>query len=79
MKNTSKQLQNNNIKNIITEYNDKYEIVLKGWKQILSSKEFTIMPPFFNFCLNLCGGTLGTEATTGLLYQPRMIGDGDCG
>jgi hypothetical protein len=26
----------------------------------------------------LCGGTLGTAATTGLLYQPRMIGDGDC-
>jgi hypothetical protein len=22
---------------------------------------------------------LGTAATTGLLYQPRMIGDGDCG
>jgi hypothetical protein len=30
------------------------------------------------FC-NLCGGTLGTAATTGLLWQPRMIGDGDCG
>jgi hypothetical protein len=28
---------------------------------------------------NLCGGTLGTAATTGLLYQPRVIGDGDCG
>jgi hypothetical protein len=26
-----------------------------------------------------CGGTLGTAATTGLLYQPRMIRDGDCG
>jgi hypothetical protein len=25
------------------------------------------------------GGTLGTAATAGLLYQPRMIGDGDCG
>jgi hypothetical protein len=28
------------------------------------------------FCLfffNLCGGTLGTAAITGLLYQPRMI------
>jgi hypothetical protein len=22
---------------------------------------------------NLCGGTLGTAATTGLLYQPRMM------
>jgi hypothetical protein len=31
------------------------------------------------FVLNLCGGTLGTAVTTGLLYQPRMIGNGDCG
>jgi hypothetical protein len=31
------------------------------------------------YFFNLCGGTLGTAATTGLLYQPRMIGDGDCG
>jgi hypothetical protein len=29
--------------------------------------------------LNLRGGTLGTAATTGLLYQPQMTGDGDCG
>jgi hypothetical protein len=31
------------------------------------------------FFFNLCGGTLGTAATTGLLYQPRMTGEGDCG
>jgi hypothetical protein len=31
------------------------------------------------FFFNLCGGTLGTAATTGLLYQPRMIGEDDCG
>jgi hypothetical protein len=31
------------------------------------------------FFFNLCGGTLGTAATSGLLYQPRMIGEGDCG
>jgi hypothetical protein len=31
------------------------------------------------FFFNLCGGTLGTAATTGLFYQPRMIGDVDCG
>jgi hypothetical protein len=31
------------------------------------------------FFFNLCGGTLGTAATTGLVYQPRTIGDGDCG
>jgi hypothetical protein len=29
--------------------------------------------------INLCGGTVGNAATTGLLYQPRMIGEGDCG
>jgi hypothetical protein len=28
-----------------------------------------------NFFFNLCSGTLGTAATTGVLYQPRMIGD----
>jgi hypothetical protein len=37
----------------------------------------TFQSSFFFF--NLCGGTLGTAATTGLLYQPQMIGDGDCG
>jgi hypothetical protein len=31
------------------------------------------------FFFNLCGGTLCTAATSGLLYQPRMIGGGDCG
>jgi hypothetical protein len=25
------------------------------------------------------GRTFGTVATTGLLYQPQMIGEGDCG
>jgi hypothetical protein len=34
---------------------------------------------YFVDFFNLCGGTLGTAAITGLLYQPRMIGDGDCG
>jgi hypothetical protein len=39
------------------------------------------MLPFLHgtFFFNLYGGTLGTAATTGLLYQPRMIGVGDCG
>jgi hypothetical protein len=32
-----------------------------------------------NFFFNVCGGTLGIAATTGLLYQPRMIVEGDCG
>jgi hypothetical protein len=35
-----------------------------------------IRSPFF---FNLCVGALGTAATAGLLYQPRMIDDGDCG
>jgi hypothetical protein len=30
------------------------------------------------FFFNLCGGTLSTVASTGLLYQPQMIGAGDC-
>jgi hypothetical protein len=38
---------------------------------------FRFGPVYFIF--NLCCGTLGTAATTGLLYQPRMIGEGDCG
>jgi hypothetical protein len=36
----------------------------------------TLIPIFF---FNFCGGTLGTAATTGLLYPPRLIGESDCG
>jgi hypothetical protein len=36
-------------------------------------------PLRFFFFFNLCGGTLGTAAITGLLYQPQMIDDGDWG
>jgi hypothetical protein len=37
--------------------------------------------PDFFFFNSKWGETesLGTVATTGLLYEPRMIGDGDCG
>jgi hypothetical protein len=38
-----------------------------------------IVENLITFFFNLCGGTLGTAATAGLLYQPQMIGDGDCG
>jgi hypothetical protein len=38
-----------------------------------------LLTVFFKPFFNLCGGTLVTAATTDLLYQPRMIGDGDCG
>jgi hypothetical protein len=31
------------------------------------------------YFFNLCRGTFGTASTTGLLYQPWMIGGGDCG
>jgi hypothetical protein len=37
---------------------------------------------FFLFFITLSGvglSPLGTAATTGLLYQPQMIDDGDCG
>jgi hypothetical protein len=36
---------------------------------------------FFYYYYSSWGETesLGTAATTGLLYQPQMIGDGDCG
>jgi hypothetical protein len=36
---------------------------------------FQLTIPVSIFFFNLCGGILGTAATTGL---PRMIGDGDC-
>jgi hypothetical protein len=42
-----------------------------------SKYDVTLKDVFFFF--NLCDGTLGTAATTVLLYQPKMIGDGDCG
>jgi hypothetical protein len=42
---------------------------------IITDYSIIIMIIFFN----LCCGTLDTAATTGLLYQPRMIGDGDYG
>jgi hypothetical protein len=38
-----------------------------------------IFDQFLNNFFNLSCGTLGTAATTALLYQPWMIGDGDCG
>jgi hypothetical protein len=34
---------------------------------------------FVFFFFNLCVGALGTAATIGLLYHPRMTGEGDCG
>jgi hypothetical protein len=40
--------------------------------------KYAIFFYFFIF-LNMCGGTLDTEATTGPLYQPWMVGDGNCG
>jgi hypothetical protein len=35
--------------------------------------------PTVHFFLYYWGGTFDTAATTGLLYQLRMIGEGDCG
>jgi hypothetical protein len=39
-------------------------------------------PLYYYLCITLNGvrlSPLGTAATTGLLYQPKMIDDGDCG
>jgi hypothetical protein len=38
---------------------------------------YRIISFIFFFCY--WGGTFGSAATAGLLYQPQMIGDGDCG
>jgi hypothetical protein len=52
---------------------------LKTYQKIrfLQHSYFLLMLKYFFF--SLCSGTLGTAATTGLVYQPRMIGEGDCG
>jgi hypothetical protein len=34
---------------------------------------------YYYYYYYLCSGTLGTVATTGILYQLQMIDDGDCG
>jgi hypothetical protein len=44
-------------------------------KRVKCNYTFRYLAIFFN----LWGGTLGTAATTGLLFQPQVIGDGDCG
>jgi hypothetical protein len=58
----------------------------EGTKKVIALfvNSFQFGKPFFillrtKFFFYLCGGTLGTAATTGLLYQPRMIDNGDCG
>jgi hypothetical protein len=62
------------------------QLPLSGYKyaQIVENvgnnlPDYMASHPRRQFLFSLCGGTLGTAATTGLLYQPRMIGDGDCG
>jgi hypothetical protein len=45
-----------------------------------ASTQHSITRRFNNYYFLISGGwTLGTAATTGLLYQPRIIGEGDCG
>jgi hypothetical protein len=44
---------------------------------VICTLQIHVLDIVFYF-FNLCGGTFGTAATTGLLYQPQMIGDGDC-
>jgi hypothetical protein len=40
---------------------------------------FVSQQSIFFFILSRVRLSLGTAVTTGLLYQPQMIGDGDCG
>jgi hypothetical protein len=51
------------------------------WSHSLSDMQVCMYATVFKiFLFNLCDGTfLDTAATTGLLYQPRMIGEGDSG
>jgi hypothetical protein len=51
----------------------------KIWSRITNYSILILSLMSIIFFLKLCGATLGTAATSGLLYQPRMIGDGDCG
>jgi hypothetical protein len=53
---------------------NKYKDEKKNHSRLRRSLEFNTI-----FFFYLCGGTLGTAAITGLLYQPQMIDDGDCG
>jgi hypothetical protein len=52
-------------------------VVAVDWRYSITKLTDSISMIFFYFYL--CGETLGTAATTVLLYQLRMIGDGDCG
>jgi hypothetical protein len=55
---------------------------LEGFGELEKSDDIgnrTCDLPACSIFFNLCGGTLGTAATTGLMYQPQMIGEGDCG
>jgi hypothetical protein len=50
-----------------------------AWQRVDQIRYNIFVPSLQFFFFNLCGGTLGTAATTGLLYQPQMIGEGDGG
>jgi hypothetical protein len=50
----------------------------RGWlRNYVTSRE--VAGSCFFLLLLVEWDFLGTAATTGLLYQPQMIGDGDCG
>jgi hypothetical protein len=54
-----------------------FKFSLRFFETFFCSKKFNKLKKYIFF--NLWGGTFGTAATTGLLCQPRVIGEGDCG
>jgi hypothetical protein len=49
------------------------------WIVCSAVKEGKLIACLALFFFYLRRGTFGTAATTDLLYQPRVIGEGDCG
>jgi hypothetical protein len=62
-------MQRNNAQQYATIINR--NLIISGLSHIINIGTY--------YFFNLCGGTLGTAATIGLVYQPRMRGEGDCG
>jgi hypothetical protein len=55
-------------------------LLLMGIYLVTLQQKDPLRPVFFVIILSgVRLSPLGTAATTGLLYQPRMIDDGDCG
>jgi hypothetical protein len=68
------------INGVLTEIRIGYLLNGKQKRYRLSQLPHFVYSIFFFLILSGVGlSPLGTAATTGLLYQPQMIDDGDCG